>query len=211
MQVLDALENEFNIDKRREYITGLSGGGKGTWVAFLSHPGRFAAAIPLCARQSVKPEEADLSNYAKMAKSLPMWMWHGVKDPVNEVANSRVMFKALQGIGSNARYTEIPDAPHNCWDVAYSSDELHDWLFAQSLPSSVSVEPEARAGRRDAVTKSNPWRVEDHPLGFKPRTFTRTSRGKLNYRLFVPENYDPNRKSATTGRAGGMRKAPKSR
>lgn len=193
MEVLDALEIEFNIDKSREHITGLSGGGKGTWVAFLSHPGRFAAAIPLCARQSVKPEEANLTNYAKMAKELPIWMWHGAKDQKNEVANSRVMFKALQNVGANAKYTEVPDAPHNCWDVAYSSDELHDWLFAQSLPESISVEPQARVGRRDAVTKSNRWRVEDHPSDFKPRTFTHPSRGELNYRLFVPKNYDPNR------------------
>ena len=194
MEALDALEKEFNLDKRRQYVTGLSGGGKGTWVAFLSHPGRFAAAIPLCARQSVKPEEADLSDYAKMAKSLPIWMWHGAKDPKNEVANSRVMFQALQSVGANARYTEVPDAPHNCWDAAYSSDKLHDWLFAQSLPESVSVEPAARAGRRDAVAKSDPWRVEDHPSGFKPRSYSHPLRGKLNYRLFIPDHYDPNRK-----------------
>ena len=193
MEVLDALEKEFNIDKRREYVTGLSGGGKGTWVAFLSHPGRFAAAIPLCARQSVKPEEADLTRYANMAKELPIWMWHGAEDPVNEVANSRLMFKALQRVGANARYTEVPDAVHNCWDAAYSSDELHEWLFAQSLPSSVSVEPEARARRRDAIMESNPWRIEDHPSGFKPRTYTHPSRGKLSYRLFIPRDYDPDR------------------
>ena len=77
IEALDAVEAEFNIDTRREYITGLSGGGKGTWIAILSHPGRFAAAIPVCARQSMKPEEADLKKTANLVRDLPLWLWHG--------------------------------------------------------------------------------------------------------------------------------------
>ena len=55
------------------------------------------------------------------------------KDQKNPVANSRLMFKALQAVGANAKYTEVPDARHNCWDAAYATEELHDWLFSQSL------------------------------------------------------------------------------
>ena len=81
IEALDAVEAKYNIDKRREYITGLSGGGKGTWIAILSNPGRFAAAIPLCARQSLKPKEADLNRTANLVRDLPIWLWHGEKDP----------------------------------------------------------------------------------------------------------------------------------
>jgi predicted peptidase len=191
IEALDALETEFNIDKRREYITGLSGGGKGTWIAILSHPGRFAAAIPLCARQSMKPEESDLKKTARTVRDLPLWLWHGAKDRKNPVANSRLMFKALQAVGADARYTEVPDAPHNCWDAAYGTEELHRWLFAQSLPTSVSVGAESRARRRDAVTTLKLWRTEDHPSGYMARTYTHPTRGTLNYRLFIPRDYDP--------------------
>ncbi len=194
MEALDALETEFNIDKRREYITGLSGGGKGTWIAFLSHPGRFAAAIPLCARQALDPTTADLSRNAGMVGDLPIWMWHGEKDPSNEVENSRLMFQALKKVGANVKYTEVPNAPHNCWDAAYSTDELHDWLFEQVLPESVSTATADRDRRRDAVLNSNPFpTVAYHPTGFIPKSYEHPSRGKLNYRLFVPREYDASR------------------
>jgi len=165
IETLDALEAEFNIDKRREYITGLSGGGKGTWIAILSHPGRFAAAIPLCARQSIKPEKADLKKRAGLVRDLPLWLWHGAKDQKNPVANSQLMFKALKAIGANAKYTEVPDAPHNCWDAAYGTEELHDWLFAQSLAKSISVDAESRKRRRDAIMSQKLWTSEDRPSG----------------------------------------------
>ena len=194
IEALDAIEAEFNIDKRREYVTGLSGGGKGTWIAILSHPGRFAAAIPLCARQSMKPEEADLKKTANLVRDLPLWLWHGAKDQKNPVANSRLMFEALKAVNANAKYTEVPDAPHNCWDAAYGTEELHDWLFVQSLAKSISVDGESRARRRDAVMSRKLWPTEDHPSGYKARTYTHPTRGTLNYRLFVPRDYDPSRK-----------------
>ncbi|MGD8239906.1 MAG: alpha/beta hydrolase-fold protein [Armatimonadota bacterium] len=193
IEALDALEAELSIDKRREYITGLSGGGKGTWIAILSHPGRFAAAIPLCARQSLKPEEADLERRARLVRETPLWLWHGERDPKNPVANSRLMFKALEAVGADAKYTEVADAPHNCWDAAYGTDELHEWLFAQSLPATVSVDARDRTGRRDAIMRQELWPTEDHPSGYKARTYTHPRRGTLNYRLFVPEDYDPSR------------------
>jgi predicted peptidase len=163
IEVLDQLELEFNIDKRREYVTGLSGGGKGTWIALLAHPGRFAAAVPLCARQAVDPKTAELTQYANLVKDLPIWMWHGAQDPKNDPENSRRMFAALKSIGAPARYTEVPDAPHNCWDTAYSSDELHAWLFAQRLPDSVAVDTASRAQRRDAIAELKLWTDEKDP------------------------------------------------
>ena len=90
MEALDQIEQEFNIDRRREYVTGLSNGGKGTWIAMLSHPGRFAAAVPLCARAR-EIATADLTKY-ELVKEVPIWMWHGAKDPTIEPDNSRRMY-----------------------------------------------------------------------------------------------------------------------
>lgn len=194
MEALDAVEKEFNIDKRREYVTGLSGGGKGTWIAILSHPKRFAAAIPLCARQSHEPKADDLKQRAERVRDLPLWLWHGEKDPKNSVENSRQMFKALKAVDGDAKYTEVAGAPHNCWDTAYASDELHEWLFTHSLSSSVAVDAKSRAQRRDAIMSQKLWPVADHPSGYKARTFTHPTRGMLNYRIFVPADYDPARK-----------------
>src|SRR5690606_23637316 len=43
IELLDELEDEFNIDQNRLYATGLSMGGFGAWDLTIRLPGRFAA------------------------------------------------------------------------------------------------------------------------------------------------------------------------
>ena len=69
----------------------------------------------------------------------------------------------LKSVGGTVRYTELPNAGHNCWDEAYASDELHKWLFEQRLPESVAVDAAARESRRDAITALSMWTVEFDP------------------------------------------------
>ena len=121
--ILDALEREFSIDRSREYITGQSGGGRGTWTAVMHQPHRFAAAVPVCGHN-------DPTQATKIAH-IPIWVFHGVLDDVIDVEDSRAMIKALKKVGGQPRYTEFPDLKHNCWDRAYTMPGLHEWLFAQ--------------------------------------------------------------------------------
>jgi hypothetical protein len=37
----------------------------------------------------------------------------------------------LLPLGAHARYTEMPDVGHDCWDAAFQSEEVTSWLFAQ--------------------------------------------------------------------------------
>jgi len=54
LETLDALEKEFNIDRRRIYITGHSMGGTGTYSIIATQPDRFAAAAPLSKALAMK-------------------------------------------------------------------------------------------------------------------------------------------------------------
>src|SRR3546814_5591067 len=45
---LDAATAEFNGDRDRTYLTGMSMGGYGTWELALAQPERFAALVPVC-------------------------------------------------------------------------------------------------------------------------------------------------------------------
>ncbi len=39
---------------------------------------------------------------------------------------------ALSQAGAPVRFTELAGFGHDVWDIAYYSEEVADWLFAQS-------------------------------------------------------------------------------
>ncbi len=123
MQCLDVLEKEFPIDLHREYVTGLSMGGFGTWDAISRHPQRFAAAVPVCGGCDLRQ--------AKKISHIPIWTFHGGKDQVVKVERTREIVEALKATGGNPKFTEYPDVGHDSWNGAYKDREMYDWLFAQ--------------------------------------------------------------------------------
>eukprot|EP01047_Picozoa_sp_COSAG01_P107224 COSAG01_NODE_36257_length_520_cov_0.807601_2_plen_88_part_01 len=46
--LIDAIEEKYNVDPKRIYLTGLSMGGFGTWDLASYSPERFAAIAPIC-------------------------------------------------------------------------------------------------------------------------------------------------------------------
>jgi predicted peptidase len=148
-QALGALEKsvkEFNGDRSRLYLTGLSMGGYGTWDIAAKYPGKFAAYVVVCGgiRPPGHPEaNVGLANdpqisdpYAETARrigSTPIWIFHGDADPTVPVEEARRMAQALQAAKASVRYTEYPGVPHNSWDKAYAEPDLVPWLLAQKL------------------------------------------------------------------------------
>ncbi|NOU36918.1 MAG: prolyl oligopeptidase family serine peptidase [Kiritimatiellaceae bacterium] len=133
MEILDSVEKEFSIDPSRIYVTGQSMGGYGTWDIVLRNPHKFAAAVPVCG--------AGDPGQAKSIAHLPVWAFHGEKDPTVPVAGSREMIRALKEAGSAARYTEYPGVGHSSWTPAWKDKELIPWLFSQRK----AVEPVSKA------------------------------------------------------------------
>jgi predicted peptidase len=144
LAALDQAVREFGGDPTRLYLTGLSMGGYGTWYLAFLHPEKFAALVPVCggllphlSAASVRQIPATLGDadpYAAVAarlRSVPAWVFHGAKDPVIPVTESRQMVEALRRAGAPVRYTEYPEAGHDCWDRAYGESELWEWLLAQ--------------------------------------------------------------------------------
>ncbi len=123
MEALDALLRDVAIDPDRVYLTGQSMGGLGTWGLIVAHPDRFAAAVPVCG--AWEPSDAE-----KIAK-VPVWAFHGAKDPTVPVEGSRRMIEAMKVAGGSPRYTEYPDVGHGSWNAAYATTEMWDWMFQQ--------------------------------------------------------------------------------
>jgi len=123
LAILGEVEKEYKVDPKREYLTGLSMGGMGTWSLALAHPEKWAAIVPICGRGDTKQ--------AAKIKDLPCWCFHGDADKAVNVEGSRKMIAALKEVGGQPKYTEYPGVGHNSWDRAYGTDELYEWLLKQ--------------------------------------------------------------------------------
>ena len=155
LRTLDAAEREFNTDRDRVYLTGLSRGGRGSYYIAYRHASRFAAILVACGRvgpagprsvtngtlwleNSPVVPDADGDTFIALAEQLrdvPLWVFHGDEDSVIPVEDSRRLIAALEAQSAPARYTELPGVGHNAWDAAYRSAEVIEWLFAQSRPA----------------------------------------------------------------------------
>lgn len=123
LQLVGALENDYPIDKSRIYLTGLSMGGFGIWDILSRYPDRFAAAVIVCGG-------GDLTTTGKISH-VPAWVFHGAKDNVVAVHQSRQMVEALKRSGGSPKYTEYSDVMHDSWVKAFREPDLMPWLFAQ--------------------------------------------------------------------------------
>ena len=128
MMMLDATMKEYKTDASRQYLTGLSMGGYGTWSHAAAFPDRWACFVPVCG--GVR-NSADVSTTAEKGKDIPCWCWHGDKDTAVKVEKSRELIEAMKKLGANPRYTELEFIGHNSWDAAYASPELTEWMMKQ--------------------------------------------------------------------------------
>jgi len=130
MSLLSSIIEEFQVDRQRIYLTGLSMGGCGTWALAVEYPEIFAALIPICGRV---PDVDQFMEKVKVLKDVPIWVFHGAKDSRVPVQNSESIVAALRAVQGNVSYTVYPDADHDSWTETYSNPELYRWMLSQSL------------------------------------------------------------------------------
>jgi predicted peptidase len=127
LELIPALEEEYRIDPKRIYLTGLSMGGYGTWDLLARRPDLFAAGVPVCGGGDEKQAET----LAKM----PIWAFHGDKDTAVPVSRSRNMIAAIKKTGGKPHYTEYTGRGHDSWVPAYKDEAMMKWLFEQKKVS----------------------------------------------------------------------------
>ena len=122
LEVIDQLEQQYQIDPTRRSITGFSMGGFGTWDVIAKRPDLFAAAAPVAGG-------GDTAQAANLV-DVPIWNFHGRSDGTVSVDLSRNMIAAIEDAGGNPIYLE-PQATHGVADEVYDdpNGELYDWLL----------------------------------------------------------------------------------
>ncbi len=135
-EIIDALIEEFPIDRRRIYLQGFSMGGYGTWHLLQQRPGFFAAANPQAAGGgTVDPEKV---------RRTPIWATIGALDRpqfrdqltanVSRVrrANGDPRGPLTHVAGVNPRFSVFADTNHG--GAQAKTQELPgflDWFYAQ--------------------------------------------------------------------------------
>ena len=133
--LIEAVENQYSIDPDRLYLTGLSMGGTASWSLAGARPDLFAAVAPVCGRNQAAEIEI------RKLKNMPIWVFHGAKDPVVPISNSEVMVKALRTAGNGVRFTVYPEADHDSWTATYDNPELYQWFLQNHRPKQHPPKP----------------------------------------------------------------------
>ena len=134
LDLLEKTMTEYNINRKKVYVIGISMGGYGTWDAISRRPDLFAAAIPVCGGGD--PSKAkEISNTA-------VWTFHSADDTLVPVAGTRDMVEALKAIKADIKFDEYETGGHGAWGPAFTNDELIPWLFSKSKKTiKISNEP----------------------------------------------------------------------
>ncbi len=142
LAALDAAIAEFGADPARQYLTGMSMGGYGSWNIALDNPHRFAAIVPVCgavlAPRAVRPTlfveqvAGETDPYAAIARacgrrrsgsSMARWMtWCRRMTTAGCTPHSRTPTRVT---------CATPEGNHNAWDATYADPAMWEWMFAQ--------------------------------------------------------------------------------
>ena len=116
--LIQRLKQEYKVDQKRIYLTGLSMGGYGTWYTAQRYPELFAAIAPVCGGGMVwRADKLDM----------PIWAFHGAEDETVYPTETMNMIHKIRSAGANqseVKMTILDHVAHNAWDFAYTQELL---------------------------------------------------------------------------------------
>ncbi|MCK9459099.1 MAG: prolyl oligopeptidase family serine peptidase [Proteobacteria bacterium] len=137
LDVIDDVLANYNVDRDRIVISGLSNGGIGSYTIGLKHASRFSAVLPLsgvvdwlnhyeAAGRHRRCEKTVLANesaitYAENAQGTYLRFFHGVKDSGFSVEQTRSLQALLERLGIPFTYNEFSALGHDLSHVLWRS------------------------------------------------------------------------------------------
>ena len=118
---VDEMILKYSADTSRIYLCGLSMGGFGTWFTAMAYPDLFAAIAPCCG--------GGMAWHAATLK-MPIWAFHGLKDPVVSPWHTVEMVETLKPINPHLKFDLYEGVGHNSWNQAFSEETL-SWILSQ--------------------------------------------------------------------------------
>ena len=124
--VIADIESQLKIDKKRIYLTGLSMGGRGTFIVAAELPDLFAAIMPL------SPHHTPYSylNLASKVSHLPIFLHHSTNDKTSKFSVAEKMSEELKKLNANVVF-DVGEFGHSGWNKIYKNPENIDWLLSK--------------------------------------------------------------------------------
>jgi dienelactone hydrolase len=162
MEVINHVKKYLRIDERRIYITGLSLGGGGTWVAAQDYPKMFAAVAPVCGSNNTLSKACNIAS-----ENVGVWAFHGDRDSTVPKSRTINMINAINNCAKKpnplAKLTIYAGVNHNAWDYAYRTDHslhnpnLYEWMMSKTNTYN--------GGNKIPVANANADQVKDLSYG----------------------------------------------
>jgi poly(3-hydroxybutyrate) depolymerase len=113
MNVLAMMEQEFNVDRNRIYLTGHSMGGAGTYYLGAEHADIWAAIAPVAPAAMRMTDNRDALLQKIADADVPVMVVHGADDEVVSVSISRdEWIPTIDELGIEHEYVELPGITH---------------------------------------------------------------------------------------------------
>lgn len=122
MELIRLIRDTENIDPDRVSLTGISMGGYGTWELASSYDREFSAIAPMCG--------GGMDWRGGILKDMPIRAFHGDKDTVVSVENTRLMIDSINASGGSAAFMILHGIDHSSWIFAYEQTNVLQWLVA---------------------------------------------------------------------------------
>lgn len=118
------LTTKYRIDTDRVYLTGISLGGYGTFIAGMEHADKLAAIVPLCGGVN----DSDMPQICNNLKNMPIWTFHGTADNIINISETERVVNALEECKGNIKFTRLENEGHGI-QYLYERDEIYEWMM----------------------------------------------------------------------------------
>ena len=124
--IIEDIKSNLSIENDRIYLTGLSMGGRGTFIVAAEFPDYFASIMPL----SPHHEPYSYVPLAKNVMEIPIWMSHGDIDEISSYSQASQMADSLENLGATIFFRTEENIGHWGWDEIYSDSDVMNWFLS---------------------------------------------------------------------------------
>ena len=131
--LLDGVDELYQVDNDRVYLTGSGMGGYGSWWLATAYPDRFAAMASISGSGYGSSPIPNSETLCRLG-AIPIWAIHGAQDQLSEPAASQNQTTALRDrCGGDIRWTLYDELGHiGTYERAYRDPALYAWMLEHS-------------------------------------------------------------------------------